>query len=298
MLETSILPRDICINDISKEDFYNKLYWDHRIYDIRCAEGYIKGHICRAHNMHPLPIISIGSILNIDEEINNDYGKSEHPSDVLIYRSKNIDLIESNVLDTLLCYLKSSSKSLKKIHILIDGYENFQLNYPYLCSDSIYYNESILLVWPTYITSNLYLGSSMCRNETIISLLKITHIMSFSDYQPRKIEMDNIKTIHWQISDSLSSNLLDIFPLAVKWILKSINDDKGIILVHCDQGVSRSASIIIAYLLTSDVNLCSVADAFNYVKSKRNVIRPNESFLKQLETYFYSFQLKERSCEI
>ncbi|UJR24659.1 hypothetical protein I4U23_006033 [Adineta vaga] len=282
----------ISSSNISAEDFYNKLYWDHRIYDIRCPNNYIKSHICRAHNMHPSTNISIDSIINIEQKIDDDYGKAEHPSVVLIYKSENNDELESNILTMLCKYLQLNSKSLKQIYILINGFENFQLHYPFLCSDNIYYDESFQLVWPSCITSDLYLGSSMCRNERILTLLNITHVISFSDYSVRKIEIDNIKTIHWQISDSLSSNLLEIFPLAVQWISKSINDEHGTVLVHCDQGVSRSASIIIAYLLSSNGNFHTVNDAFNYVKSKRDVIKPNLSFLRQLEEYLIFIQMK------
>ncbi|CAF1220872.1 unnamed protein product [Adineta ricciae] len=281
---------DIRVNDISTEDFYNKLYWDHRIYDIRSGENYIRSHICRAHNMHPY---STNSIKSIEQEIESEYGKSEHPSTVLIYKSQQTDPAELNVLINLLEYLKSNSRSLKEILILNDGFENFQFHYPYLCSDSVHYNECLLLVWPSCINSNLYLGSSMCRNELVLSLLKITHVISFSDYPPENLRIDNIQTVHWQISDSLSSNLLEILPSAVERIRRSIHDEDGVILIHCDQGVSRSASIVIAYLLTSDINFLSVDDAFAYVKSKRNVIKPNSSFLTQLEEYLVSIRQKK-----
>ncbi len=51
-------------------------------------------------------------------------------------------------------------------------------------------------------------------------------------------------------------------------------------------GVSRSASIVIAYLMTRE-NM-TYNDAYNMVKEKRSVINPNEGFkaqLKQLDAY-------------
>jgi protein-tyrosine phosphatase len=119
-------------------------------------------------------------------------------------------------------------------------------------------------------------------------MLKITHIMSFSDYQENKLQLPNVKTSHWQISDSLSSKMLPLFPSVVKWISNAINDENGIVLVHCEQGVSRSATVIIAYLLTSNGNFSTVDAALNYVRSKRSVIKPNASFLQQLEEYLIS----------
>ena len=52
-------------------------------------------------------------------------------------------------------------------------------------------------------------------------------------------------------------------------------------LVHCHAGVSRSATICLAYLI-----ICynvSLSDAFRYVKHRRNVISPNFSFMGQLQ---------------
>lgn len=285
----------IRINDISIDDLYNYLYWDYRIYDIRSKEDYIKSHICRSHNIYPFPMITIDAIVDIDTQIADDYGKAEQPSEVIIYTDNKIHQnyqLEMEIFNLLLTYLTSSknpsNKLLKEVHILKDDYENFHSKYPYLCSDSIYFDQCSQLVWPSYISENLYLGSSMCRNEMVISMLKITHIMSFSDYQENKLQLPNVKTSHWQISDSLSSKMLPLFPSVVKWISNAINDENGIVLVHCEQGVSRSATVIIAYLLTSNGNFSTVDAALNYVRSKRSVIKPNASFLQQLEEYLIS----------
>lgn len=54
-------------------------------------------------------------------------------------------------------------------------------------------------------------------------------------------------------------------------------------LVHCKMGVSRSASTVIAYAMKEygwDLDT-----AFDYVKERRAVTKPNPSFMKQLEEY-------------
>lgn len=54
-------------------------------------------------------------------------------------------------------------------------------------------------------------------------------------------------------------------------------------LVHCKMGVSRSASTVIAYAMKEyGWNLDT---AFDYVKERRAVTKPNPSFMKQLEEY-------------
>jgi atypical dual specificity phosphatase/dual specificity phosphatase 12 len=54
-------------------------------------------------------------------------------------------------------------------------------------------------------------------------------------------------------------------------------------LVHCYAGISRSASIIISYLMKK--YNWSYEKAYNYVKNKRPIINPNRGFKKQLIQY-------------
>lgn len=55
------------------------------------------------------------------------------------------------------------------------------------------------------------------------------------------------------------------------------------VLVHCFAGVSRSATIVIAYLMKN--NKWKLNDTIKYVKSKRNMIAPNSGFGKQLQKF-------------
>lgn len=65
-------------------------------------------------------------------------------------------------------------------------------------------------------------------------------------------------------------------------VIKFMNENKDKkIFVHCNAGVSRSPSIVIAYLIKS-LNY-SFKEAFNLVKNKRNIINPNEKFIKELQ---------------
>lgn len=55
------------------------------------------------------------------------------------------------------------------------------------------------------------------------------------------------------------------------------------VLVHCKMGISRSASVVIAYVMKAKNWNLDVA--LSYVKNKRSCVMPNDNFLKQLEIY-------------
>lgn len=53
--------------------------------------------------------------------------------------------------------------------------------------------------------------------------------------------------------------------------------------MHCKMGVSRSASTVIAYAMKEYG--WGLDQAFEHVKERRTVTKPNPSFMKQLEEY-------------
>lgn len=57
----------------------------------------------------------------------------------------------------------------------------------------------------------------------------------------------------------------------------------GKIFVHCIAGISRSVTLILAYLMRYEK--MNLKDAYNLVKGKRVFVKPNEGFWKQLVAY-------------
>lgn len=57
----------------------------------------------------------------------------------------------------------------------------------------------------------------------------------------------------------------------------------GAVLVHCEAGISRSASTVIAYLVK--FHAMSLEVAFRHVKERRAIICPNSGFVEQLRLF-------------
>lgn len=58
---------------------------------------------------------------------------------------------------------------------------------------------------------------------------------------------------------------------------------KNVVLVHCLAGMSRSASVVCAYLLaTTSMN---TQETISFVRSRRSIIQPNYGFEKQLKAW-------------
>lgn len=58
---------------------------------------------------------------------------------------------------------------------------------------------------------------------------------------------------------------------------------EGVVLVHCNAGVSRSSSVVIGYLMQREE--LSFEDAYSQVKLARPSSHPNRGFHQQLQSY-------------
>jgi len=83
------------------------------------------------------------------------------------------------------------------------------------------------------------------------------------------------------MDDSPSQDLLSNLPEALNFIHSELEQGHTV-LVHCAAGISRSASVVIAYLMMT--RGMTLAEAYQYVKSRRPIVEPNPGFIQQLST--------------
>lgn len=87
-------------------------------------------------------------------------------------------------------------------------------------------------------------------------------------------------TIH--IVDDPQSNIEQYFQQTNEFIHSFLSKSQSV-YVHCLMGVSRSSSIVIAYLMWA--HHLSLRDAMSLVQRKRACIKPNIGFESQLKNY-------------
>lgn len=131
----------------------------------------------------------------------------------------------------------------------------------------------------------LHLGGSFLNSNPHLSpMLGYTHVLNItSEISPNWLLLLMLKKYKKiPADDNYSYNIRMIFEEAFKMIDEA-RQKNGKILVHCAMGISRSATIVIAYLMSR--YKMSLISAYNYVKSKRPEINPNKYFMKKLVEY-------------
>ena len=115
------------------------------------------------------------------------------------------------------------------------------------------------------------------------------------------IEFPNVTNLKIEIEDTPSAEIGPHFDKCIEFIEKT-SQNGGCTLVHCRAGISRSASICIAYMMKT--RNMTLKQAYRYVKQRRDIIHPNAGFFRQLIAYEESLygttsvKMVETSCGV
>ncbi|XP_037038369.1 dual specificity protein phosphatase MPK-4 [Bradysia coprophila] len=136
------------------------------------------------------------------------------------------------------------------------------------------------------IEKGLYLGNvTAATDKGSLQAHDITHILTV-DSCPLPSHVLQISTLtnkYIQVSDVAKEDLLSHFDDCIEFIENSLLNNKRV-LVHCYFGVSRSAAVVIAYIMRK--YKISFSPAFERVKSKRRFVGPNPGFVQQLRLFY------------
>ena len=194
-----------------------------------------------------------------ENKINNDKSVEVSLSNIKCkYCNKNYvpnKVIRSNLFYCVDCYLKKKNEK----------YE----------ADLNYHTK---LDFKEIIPNKLYLGNNeSAKNLEILQKHNITSILIcgyfLSEFFPGQFIY---KTLEIQDNE---------YEIIINSLIKGIEfiESNKTILVHCREGISRSSTIVIGYIMYKEKK--SYNEAENFVREKKDDIKPNENFVKQLKEF-------------
>uniref|UniRef100_A0A8D2KGW2 Dual specificity protein phosphatase 13B n=1 Tax=Urocitellus parryii TaxID=9999 RepID=A0A8D2KGW2_UROPR len=137
-------------------------------------------------------------------------------------------------------------------------------------------------VWP-----NLFLGDAYAaRDKSQLIQMGITHVVNVA---AGKFQVDTgAKFYHGmpleyygiEADDNPFFDLSVYFLPVAQYIRTALNTPRGRVLVHCAMGVSRSATLVLAFLMIYE-NM-TLVEAIQTVQAHRDIC-PNSGFLRQLQ---------------
>jgi protein-tyrosine phosphatase len=190
-----------------------------------------------------------------------------------------------------------------RLQVLEGGFDSFKAKYPQHCTNGVPFiprhfgfvqpqnDEMAFLNWEaTEIAPKLYLGALHdADDEPLLDRLGITHVLNCCQTQSN-VQMEHCNKVgggkyvylNLKCADDLRQSLDAKLDEAVSFIKDTINDDKhdNKVLVHCYAGISRSAAIVIAYLMIMSGQ--GYDSCYKQVKDKRKIVAPNINFVSQL----------------
>ncbi|GAB1607565.1 dual specificity protein phosphatase 4-like [Argonauta hians] len=267
------------------------------ILDCRPFLSFNEGHIITARNVHCPPILKrrSGGFISLENIVPDETKRlhltSGHYTSVVLYDHDTNTLADASHDTNLYLVFKSLNQQIQNVDIfyLSGGYATFKTIFPRLCIAERVLLDSYLdkpstsyLVHPVEILPHVFLGDHChARNIDLLKKLGMTAVInvssSCSNYFP-----NDFRYLTIPVEDSQYADLSSWFQQAITFIdqEKSVG---GRVLVHCHAGVSRSATVCLAYLMQYDG--LGLDSAFEYVQSRRSVISPNLNFMKQLQDF-------------
>ncbi|XP_066152957.1 dual specificity protein phosphatase 10-like [Euwallacea fornicatus] len=215
--------------------------------------------------------------------------------EVVIYDDSTSEKDRITLGHPLLLVLVSLVEDHKEPSLLVGGHREFHRKHKEFCEHTLSQNLASRGILPSascpsltdvdsYPASKvlpfLYLGNSKDASDlTCLRGLGATCVLNVTSQLPGYHEECGITYKQIPATDSGHQNLKQYFEEAFEFIEQARKSGCRV-LVHCQAGVSRSATIAIAYIMK--YKHMSMWEAYKKVKEVRPIISPNLNFMGQL----------------
>lgn len=130
------------------------------------------------------------------------------------------------------------------------------------------------------IQGKLYIGNyDFAKDKAKLIEKGITHIL-VCGLELKCLYKDDFIYKKIDIKDCIEQSIKSYFAPSIQFI-----DESNTCFVHCHGGVSRSAAIVIAYLMSNSTPPTPYKEALDYLKAKRPYVHPNHNFVQELIQY-------------
>ncbi|CAF1341097.1 unnamed protein product, partial [Didymodactylos carnosus] len=265
------------------------------IIDCRSSLDYSNEHIRSSQNLncyHKFFAKSLSRCKRL-EDVCCQFSSSINNSDFVVVYDQSTFVKNEDKLKTLpinLC-VQAAKKSQKKVLIILGGFDAIKKEYPQLiecaekCPSSsthLTLNEECVPESPsvisphdsvmTEIVPHVFVGNiTDAQNRDRLNEHGITHIVNATPDIPCKWDSDyhylRINTL-----DLVSENIRQYFIPVSDFIAEAVRNN-GRVLVHCNAGISRSPTLVLAYMIKL-LNM-SFQDAYSKMQSLRQIVAPN-----------------------
>ncbi|RLN51509.1 hypothetical protein BBJ29_002273 [Phytophthora kernoviae] len=117
------------------------------------------------------------------------------------------------------------------------------------------------------------------NSAEVIERLQITHVVNMGAITDQRNKFDNVEYLDVAIKDNVDVDIAQEFGPTIEFI-QNAAEQNGRVLIHCVQGVSRSSTIVIWYVMLE--TKCTLSAAYSHVLKCRPLIFPNRGFMAQL----------------
>eukprot|EP00929_Paragymnodinium_shiwhaense_P003067 TRINITY_DN103473_c0_g1_i1.p1 TRINITY_DN103473_c0_g1~~TRINITY_DN103473_c0_g1_i1.p1 ORF type:complete len:278 (-),score=60.83 TRINITY_DN103473_c0_g1_i1:97-930(-) len=195
------------------------------------------------------------------------YGELDEDVDALVST-----LLQEEVADEVLC--------LSAVHrCSAEAARRFVEKFPWLLAEVV--PRSALPSCIRVLSERLYLGDRCSAAASTLDALSFKYVVNCTP-EIDCSSLERARYLRIAVDDDASASLLDELDAACDFIAEGLGSGENV-LVHCWAGVSRSASIVLAYAIR-DLGL-SFQDALEAVRSDRWCVCPNPGFVLQLQSW-------------
>ena len=130
------------------------------------------------------------------------------------------------------------------------------------------------------VAAGLFVGSdNVARNLELLQAQGVTHVLNANGYVCGEYHAGRLAYRTLYLYDSPQEDILRVLYDALNYIEAALSGG-GKVFVHCSQGVSRSCTMCIAYIMFHSGG--TYQDVFRAVKAIRGIANPNIGFACQL----------------